>query len=215
MPGAAKIPLYEQETVLFDVATRRAVITRQPLNQEIAAFWSRNAFRQTGTPAQSTHLAQGGHASLPALGAYPVGTTSTPRAGIPALPVSSGQSNVDYSGYPGYPGYSGVPSSGFPTDGVPSGGAFQSPQTNPKDTAFRGANFDVMSTERATLRPKNNGIIVGTLLITAGILMQAVGHYNVLGLETDIADVVYLGGYAPVAFGLVTLIGTYIYSYKN
>jgi hypothetical protein len=95
-PGGAKTPLYEHETVIFDVTTQLAVITRQPLNQEILAYWSRNGFRQAGMTPQSSYLAQGGQPSqspLPALGAYPA-TTNTGTFGTPAslprsVPVAS------------------------------------------------------------------------------------------------------------------------------
>jgi hypothetical protein len=179
-PGAAKIPLYEHETVIFDVTTRLAVITRQPLNQEIAAYWSKNGFRQAGTTQQSA-LAQRTRSSLPALGAsYPAGTNLAP-GGIPAQPVSASQNLANQMD----------PVSGF--------------------------DFDVMSSDRATIPPKNNGILIGAILTAAGILAQAVGHYNLLDLDTEVADKMYAFGFAPIAFGLVTFIASYAYeySYKN
>ncbi|MDR0638763.1 MAG: FecR domain-containing protein [Spirochaetaceae bacterium] len=193
-PGSAKIPLYEHETVIFDVTTRLAVVTRQPLNQEIAAYWNRNGFRQVGTTPQSTYLAQGGRPTLPALGTYPVGTGSVPVGGVPARPISGGQ-NFDSSGFS-------------------AGGTSSIPLADQMDPVS-GFDFDVMNNDRATIRPKNNGILIGTILTATGILAQVVGHYNILDLDTDTADIVYTAGFAPIAFGVVTLVATYIYSYKN
>jgi hypothetical protein len=200
-PGAAKIPLYEHETVIFDVATRLAVITRQPLNQEIAAYWSKNGFRQVGT-IPSGILAQANQPLLPALGAYSVGTSSVPAGGVPAKPISVSQ-NFD--------------SSGFPASGASPlsvGGTSAIPLANSVDLTS-GFDFDVMSSDQATIPPKNNGILIGAILTAAGILTQSIAHYNVLNFDEDTTEKVYAAGFAPLAFGLITFVATYIYSYKN
>jgi hypothetical protein len=197
-PGAAKIPLYEYETVIFDVATRLAVITRQPLNQEITTYWSRNGFRQVGTPSQNTYLAQENRPLLPALGAYPAGTSSAPVSGVSAKPASVGQ--FDASGFP----------SNLPV-GDASPLSFATNQIDPIDEF----DFGVMNSDRATISPKNTGILLGAILTVAGILVQGVIHYNLIDLDTSTADLVYGIGYAPIAFGLVTLVGSYIYSYRR
>jgi hypothetical protein len=185
-PGAAKTPLYEHETVIFDVATRLAVITRQPLNQEITAYWSRNGFRQVGAAPQNV-LVQGTRPTLPALGAYPVGAT----------PASSG----DVSGQ--------STSTGFPTSTQTS-----VPGVTRRDP-IKGFDYDVMSDARATIPPKNNGVLVGTLLAAGGVLLQALSHYEVLGVAQDVSDTMYAVGYAPIALGIVVLVATYAYSYRN
>jgi hypothetical protein len=179
-PGTAKIPLYEHETVIFDVTTRLAVITRQPLNQEIAAYWSKNGFRQVGTAPQGT-LAQRTQPVLPALGAYPAGTNT-----LPARPVSASQ-NFDASSFP-------------LTD-----------QTG----SVSGFDFEILNSDQATISPKNNGILIGAILTVAGVLTQAIGHYDLLDLDVEIADKVYTAGFAPIAFGFVTFIASYIYSYRK
>jgi hypothetical protein len=192
-PGAAKTPLYEHETVIFDVTTRLAVVTRQPLNQEIAAYWSKNGFRQVGTTPSSV-LAQANRPLLPALGTYSAGTNSVPVGAVSARPVSVNQQ--------------------FDSSGFPSGSTSPVPLANTVE-AISGFDFDVMSSERATIPPKNNGILIGTILTAAGILMQSIGHYNVLNLDADTAEQVYAVGFAPFAFGIITFVATYIYSYKN
>jgi hypothetical protein len=191
-PGAAKTPLYEHETVIFDVTTRLAVITRQPLNQEIAAYWSRNGFRQVGTSPQPV-LAQGNRPTLPALGSYPGGTSAS-TGGVPRLPASTGQT-FDYSGFPS-DSYSSDPSA---------------TQTDPN----RQFDIDVLSADRATVRPKNNGVLIGTILTSFGVLAQTLCHYDALGFAPGVNDTVYAVGFAPIALGLITFIATYIYSYRT
>jgi hypothetical protein len=176
-PGAAKTPLYEHETVTFDVTTRLAVITRQPLNQEISAYWSRNGFSQVRTPPQSV-LAQGNRPSLPASGTYPAGINPAPVGGTPSLPFPLSEQIDTVAG-------------------------------------FEGFDFDVMSNDRATIRPKNNGVLLGTILTAVGILAQTLIHYDVLGLDENTAKTAYAVSFAPIGFGLVSLVSSYIYSYKD
>jgi hypothetical protein len=192
-PGAPRMPLYQHETVILDVTTRNAVINRQPLNQEIAAYWSRNGFRQAGMSPHSTYLAQGGgQSALPVLGAYPVGTN-------PASFGSPAQSNT----------YSGVPNSTM-SNQLPLGAT---PAT--VANSINMSDIGMMSREKATLAVKNRGVLWGTIFTAVGILGQSLAYYNVFGLESDTNDKIFEASYAPFAIGLVTLIGTYIYLYKN
>jgi hypothetical protein len=182
-PGSARTPLYEHETVTFDVTTRLAVINRQPLNQEIAAYWSRNGFRQAGMSPQSTYLAQG--SPLLALGAYPAGTNSF-----------------------------GSPSQSMPNFNT-TGNAVRPATPITAANPIRLSDVDPMSNENATISVKNGGVFWGTIITATGILGQSLAHYNVLGLESDVNDKVFAFSYAPIAAGIVTLIASYIYLYKN
>jgi hypothetical protein len=171
-PGAARMPVYEHETVIFDVTTRLAVLNRQPLNQEIAAYWSRNGFKQAGMAPHSTYLAQGTRSSLPPLGAYPASSLAGAEPQAERLPIDGNGPNYD-------------------------------------------ADVVWMSADKATLGPKNGGILWGTLFTTLGILTQSLIHYDVFGFDTATNDQVYAFSYASIAAGLITLIATYAYSYKE
>jgi hypothetical protein len=181
-PGAAKTPLYEHETVTFDVTTRLAVINRQPLNQEIAAYWSRNGFRQAGMSPHSTYLAQGGgQSALPAIGAYPAVTNTAP--------------------------FGSTPQSGAHP--------FRDENSNTFESSMDMTNINWMSNENATLAVKNGGVFWGVLFIAAGVIGQGVSHYNMLGLETDLNDKIFSFSYVPIGIGVITLVATYIYLYRN
>jgi hypothetical protein len=188
-PGAAKTPVYEHETVILDVTTRLAVVTRQPLNQEITAFWSRNGFRQIGVAPQSTYLAQGNTPSMPALGAYTAANLA-PSSVLPPAPNATGQAANLASSSVLPPAPNGVGQAGGI---VPEG----------------------MSSEKATIAPKNHGILIGAILTVAGIAVQGLAHYNVLNLGTDDANMMYAAGFAPIGFGLIALAATYQYFYKQ
>jgi hypothetical protein len=184
-PGAPRTPLYENETVTFDVTTRLAVITRQPLNQEIAAYWSRNGFRQAGLSPHSTYLAQGGQSALPAIGAYPAGT------------------NPSSLGGPAQPNYSSGSSAG------------QKSREATAADSIRTADVDLMSNENATITVKNGGVFWGAIITAVGVLGQSVSHYNMFGLNESANDKLFAFSYAPIAAGLITLVATYIYLYRH
>jgi hypothetical protein len=202
-PGAAKMPLYEHETVLLDVTNRLAILTRQPLNQEIAAYWSRNAFRQAGMPTQSTQIAQsaapqvvrGSQSTLPTLGAsYPATTNYAP-----IIPISV-DSLVNDNGTE-----QGTSASNDPNQYMMAPTAAR-PLAAGKSVALSGA--------RATIPPKNSGVLMGAILTAVGVLGQSVAHYNMFALDSDTVDKVYMVSYAPLGIGIVALVASYLYSYR-
>ncbi|MDR1231387.1 MAG: FecR domain-containing protein [Spirochaetaceae bacterium] len=189
MANAAKITCYEHETVTFEVTSRLTMLSRQSLNQETVAYWSRNAFRQAGMSPQSTYLAQGGGQSpLPAIGAYP--------AGINPAPV--------------YPNNS-VQSASTGSDSFPK--ATPAVPVTPKTSTT--TNVERMSDMYATISVKNGGVFWGTIITAAGILMQNLAHFDVLGLDDDLNDRVHTIGFIPIATGIITLVATYSYLYNN
>jgi hypothetical protein len=177
-PGAARTPLYEHETVTFDVTTRLAVINRQPLNQELVAYWSRNGFRQAGMSPHSIQLAQG--SPLPTFGAYPVSNLSQSEAPL----------NTAGNG----PSIASVPAAA---------------------NSIRLSDFDSLSNEKATISVKNGGVLWGAIITAVGILGQSLFHYDAFGLDSDFNDKMFAISYAPIAAGIVTLIASYAYLYKN
>jgi hypothetical protein len=188
-PGAAKTPIYEHETVIFDVTTRLAVVTRQPLNQEIAAFWSRNGFRQIGLTPHSTYLAQGNTPSMPALGAYPAANLA-PSNTFPSASNSAGQTTR------------GAPLTVLPSATESIG--------QPGEFVLEGIGKD-----KATIASKNGGVLLGTILTVTGIAVQSLAHYNVFNLLPDHAGLMYVGGFVPITFGFIAFIATYQYLYKK
>jgi hypothetical protein len=212
-PGATRTPLYEHETVTFDVTTRLAVINRQPLNQELAAYWSRNGFRQAGMSPHSNYLAQGGNqptassslpplGAVPAIGAYPAG----------ASPVSFG-TPAQSQPVPAAPNYT---SAGNPY-GNTAGNAGQAREAVPvlAANAIRPSDIGAMSNDKATISVKNGGVLAGAILVAVGIIAQGLAHYNVFGLDSDMQDKLFTFSYAPISGGIITLIGSYVYLYQN
>ena len=217
--GATRTPLYEHETVSFDVTTQLAVINRQPLNQEITAFWSRNGFRQAGTaggtmlaqaPARTTQPALNTYqepfiprTALPTLGAYQEPVQQNYRAASPAAPSSVVLVPVVETGDSGQPKQayrSGTP-------GINMG------QTMTDDLLY-ATDLTPMNNERATMQIKNGGVLAGTILTALGIAGQGLAHFNPLGFDGDTADKIYLFSYAPIGAGIITLIATYFYLYS-
>jgi hypothetical protein len=186
--GATKIICNEYETVTFDVTSRLAVLKRQSLSQETVAYWSRNAFRQAGMSPHSTYLAQsGGQPSLPAIGAYPAGMTPAPFSGSGQ---PAGNSSDPFHQLRATPA---VPVTPVPTIG----------------------GIERVSDMQATISVKNGGVFWGAVITAAGIFMQNLAHYGVLGLDDDMNDKVYMLSYVPIAAGLITLAATYSYLYNN
>jgi hypothetical protein len=186
MAGATKIMCYEHETVTFDVTSRLAIINRQSLNQEIVAYWSRNAFRQAGMSPHSTYLAQDrAQSPLPAIGAYPVGMNPAPIGGS----IPSANNNSDP----------------FQMKATPA------VAVNPNITNSVGR----MSDMNATISVKNGGVFWGAVITTLGIVAQNLSHYNVFSLDDDTNSKMYILSYVPITAGLITLVATYSYLYNN
>jgi hypothetical protein len=208
-----RIPLYQNETVMLDVQTTLAVVTRNPLNQETVAFWSRNGFKQAGIGTAPQLAAAAGPAPM-----YPFAETNNSLMIPTSIP----------SGVPvhGPAGTMVKPSRTEDIDfGIAAGNTFSgSNGLGIRETAPENIGRKVLSaTELSKKSPdgmsielKNVGTMVGIVLTVLGAGIQSFSHIagdGVFGAEVN--NQVFLYSYAPIALGITSLLASYFYKYDG
>jgi hypothetical protein len=79
---------------------------------------------------------------------------------------------------------------------------------------FDTSSIVPLGMNKATLGVKNRGMLMGTILVSAGALVQTAAHFNLFGNENT-SDTAFLVGYIPIGVGVTALIATYFYIYNR
>jgi hypothetical protein len=206
-----RIPLNQNETVVLDVQTTLAIITRNPLNQETVAFWSRNGFKQAGVGATPQLAAAGGSSPVYPSAEnnnslmIPASTPSSPPVHGPAgtMVTPSKAEDIDFGVGTTFSGANGL-------------GIRETAPENIGRKVLSATELSKKNPDKMSVELKNVGTMVGIVLTVLGVGIQGFSHVagdDIFGASVN--NQIFLYSYAPIALGVTSLLASYFYKYDG